>query len=681
MPRNIMLALNATPDGSSPKHDFDLHNFETFSTKCGQLAVVGCRDTVPDMDIDMSVDGFTRTKLCNTANFAHLKENYYFVHVPLALISRDFYQMIVQREDPYSSLSSGCAQMPVFKLGDVVYYAISNCKASAAKYLDEHGFNICCGAIRLLDLLGYGCYTDLLEAYLNDKITLPQLAKICFGTDYQEIGDDGGLNRFSPSVARIGAYQCIWYQFFRNNIYDTTGVEIYNFDDCTYAGNGAPNYVVTDVSNRGVENFVLKCLRLRYVGYKKDVFTGAMPGTQIGAVSSVPILSNSALSLTIQGVTQPNSKNTISTVNKESIVYDVSGTSPSTLGNLMISNDNVVLDGSGVNKNDIHIMSQHTHAINKNDLSVNAFLPANTSLFSVLQLVEAQAIQKWRQKALLAGVRTRDNFRAHHGVVPRHLVDHVPDFIGSVDNLLQITEITAQSNTATDVTSQSNLGEIRGRGYGATDNKSFHFHSDDYGVLILLKAIVPDMSYTSYGIDKGNTMIYYNDFFQSEYQNIGLEDVPKYLLSSIALDPTPTDVDPSFVDHDFIDNIDEGSCGKAPRYFGYKIYPDKVHGLFNPSRGYVWHSEGYDRFGYADMQSFVISRGDFVPSFELGADNAVTISQTYMSLGKLYVSPKVVDSIFADASDNSELTDQFISTLRFNCVARMPMSVLGLPMF
>ena len=87
MSRNIMQALNAVPDGRQPKNGFDLSNFETFSQKGGMLNIVGVRDTVPNSDYKMAVDAFTRTLPCNTANFAHIKENYYFVHVPLGLIS------------------------------------------------------------------------------------------------------------------------------------------------------------------------------------------------------------------------------------------------------------------------------------------------------------------------------------------------------------------------------------------------------------------------------------------------------------------------------------------------------------------------------------------------------------------------------------------------------------------
>ena len=61
MNRNIMEALNATPQGGSPQHGFPLSNFVDYHKKGGQFMVVGVRDTVPNATYRMAVDGFTRT--------------------------------------------------------------------------------------------------------------------------------------------------------------------------------------------------------------------------------------------------------------------------------------------------------------------------------------------------------------------------------------------------------------------------------------------------------------------------------------------------------------------------------------------------------------------------------------------------------------------------------------------
>ena len=676
-----MQALNRVPDGKHSKNAFDLSNFETFHQKGGMLQVVGVRDTMPDSDIQMSVDGLTKTLLCNTANFAHIKENYYFVHVPLYLICSNAYQMLVQRKQSFSALNQAIEQFPTFDLADVVKYCLEVGSKADDDLLDAdvdvHGFNIGVGALRLLDMLGYGYYGDFLQAIKNGDMRLSE-AKAIVETAFGDV---------KPSVARIAAYQCVWYNFFRNDIYDNRiDASIYNFDDCTLDVAGK-NYCVT--SYRTVKDFVTKCLQLRYVPYKKDIFMSSMPGTQFGAVSTVSLMDNVVMDLS--GNAQTSSYMT----DLESSTSVVSGDPATVVGYPVVLQPDadsgeygrIATSYAPVGASNVRLYTDHKHTVPFG--GTTASFTAGTSLFDVLSLVESQAIQKWRQKAMLAGNKTINQFKAHHGVVPRHLIDHLPDFIGSVDNEILIKEITSQANTLDASDGENNLGEIRGRGYGASDNRTFRFHSNDYGVLLLLHAIVPENTYSSFGLDKGNMMVYYSDFAQSEFENIGLEAVPKIMLNTLARYPFP-EVAHGSGGIDFADSTDEGNCGYAPRYYGYKQYPSRVHGLFNPNRiaDTLFDPQGADIFGYSDMQSFVLTRRDMVgrllynhsdvPDAPVGA---ITLPSLSMSLSKLYVNPSVFDSIFAFDADNSFDTDTFFTQARFGCLAYQPITVLGLPQF
>lgn len=753
--RDIMQALNRVPNGKQPKNGFSLGSFETFTQKGGMLNVVGVRDTVPNSDYRLSVDAFTRTLPCNTANFAHIKENYYFVHVPLGLINRNAYQMLVNRKQPYSALDMGISRFPTFSLATVINRCIEIHYMSASdlitnNFRDVHGFNMGTQAIRLFDMLGYGSYQDILGADLGlsaaQEISLKKKAVT------QLIGNK------EPTANRLAAYQMVWYYFFRNDIFDNSvSPRCFNFDDVTVMSRTEPNYDILSV--RSVDDFIRECCQMRYVGYKKDLFTAFMPGTQYGAVSSVQIGVDISGDLTAQfvGNTINPSGSVTSTFSGSNGNVTVRTNYDSSNPSGFFLNGSNVSTGSDVNRHshsqissdqsDLTFISSstpsdtssasfrvhsqedpytydvdsHTHLLGSSHpsgarfveadfgsyqdshlVSTGSFSPtgtvssslsldpitpsgtvnlsggsySTTSLFDVLSLVEAQAIQKWRQKSMLAGNRTADQFRAHHGEVPRHLIDHLPDFIGSVDNEIQITEITSQADTATSV-DESNLGEIAGRGYGASDSRQFHFHSDDYGILILLHAIVPENTYSSYGLDFGNTMVYYNDFYQSEFTDIGLQAIPKFLLDSTdqrvgTPDKTGTN---TF-------NTDVSILGYAPRYFNYKTYPSKVHGLFNPSRLGQYSIGRPSVFGFSDMQSFVVPRFDLVNNilFSPSRDEVVSYGIN-MTLSKLYITPSIFDSIFAINADSSEITDEFITHCRFNCDASLPMSVLGLPQF
>ena len=713
MNRNIMEALNATPQGGSPQHGFPLSNFVDYHKKGGQFMVIDCRDTVPNATYRMAVDGFTRTLPCNTANFAHIKENYYFVHVPLALISRNAYQLEVDRKQEYTSLPMDTENFPSFDLVAVFQRLLEiarldvNLEANY-KFRDMFGFNMAYGAIKLLDMLGYGYIGDINAAIDAGQFSVTLGKRIVASL----------FNGKRPTANRIGAYQCIWYHFFRNDIYDNAvTARSFNFDDVTYNANGdTANYDI--LTTRQLDDFIVECLQLRYVQYKKDIFTGSMPGTQYGPVSTIEV--GSLEGLTAQFVGVPDTVNVTGSNSARVSSPDVIGSLQTHDWSARVDSDSYSVNAEVNTSFHVDSIQQHnTYDIAKGTLAVpkgsgsglvalnpgetivpgasfdSGSIPVSASgnyiprgsvhlsgtsgstLFDVLQLVEAQAIQKWRQKSMLAGNKTADQFRAHHGVVPRHLVDHLPDFIGSVDNEIHITEITSTADTKSEI-DENNLGDIRGRGYGASDSRTFTFESDDYGILFLCSAIVPESTYDSFGIDFGNTMVSYSDFFQNEFENIGLQAVPKYLVAPSTND-TPSSPDSTGGD---TFNPSDGVIGYAPRYFNYKQYPSKVHGLFNGSRLLLNQTGSIDVFGYADMQSFVMPRTDILSMVQVNAEGTdFTLYPLSMSLSNLYVSPRLFNSLFAIQADNTELSDIFFSHVRFICEASQPMSVLGLPQF
>lgn len=659
--RNLAQLLQTPPEGGHSLEAFDLHNFEYFHSKGGQFNVVSCRETVPNSDYELSVDAVTRSMLCNTANFANIKENWYLIHVPLALICNNAYQMLVQREQPYTANKPNIEQFPVFNLGAVLEEIFTICtykfEDDAADHpdcFDVHGFNVGMGALRLLDMLGYGCYIDLAEWML----AAPSAEAMADRLDHiKEIVNAQLTSTIYPSVARIGAYQCAWYSFFRNDVYDNSvDASIYNFDDVVMKVDGVdPTYDVT--AYRGVHDFVVRNLRLHYVQNKKDMFMGAMPGTQYGACATVPMSSD--LSFVFSAVTGSDKDRWVG--------EGTSFASGQALVTTLADNQNGV--GVGV------YQTPYTHTHN---LAGSATIQSGYSLFDVLTLVESQALQKWRQKSMLAGNKTADQFRAHHGVVPRHLVDHLPDFIGSVDNVIDVSEITSTANTLDASQGLDNLGEIRGRGYGVSDTRTFHFHSDDYGIILLCHSIVAENTYSSYGLDYGNRLVFYSDFFQQEFQNIGLEAVPKFLLDTLTQQSFGAPAGHPYGDETFWSRF-RNLMGMYARYYGYKEYTDKVHGLFNPSRLEEEVADHhYNMFGYADMQSFVLPRTDMIGGINA---TAATIGVLPMTLSRLYQNPRLFDAIFAINSDDHFDTDEFFTKVRFGCNALLPMTKLGLPDF
>ena len=687
--RNIFEALNATPEGGAPKNPFDLHNFEWLTSKAGQFVPVSCREVVPDGTYDMSVDNYTLTFPCNTASQADMKENYYFVFVPFYQITRSAYAFTVQRKDNHSALDYQFEQMPSFPLGTVVRRCIEIASvgeadsledASMEDFIDIHGFNIGNGALRLLDNLGYGCYLDMLAQYKAYVETDPAEGDKPSEEFLDELEEY--LNKFKPNALRIAAYQKIWYCYFRNSMYDNAiSPRSFNFDDVTYPSD--TTYNILDY--RSVDEFILECLQLRYVQNKKDIVSACMPGTQFGAVSSVMLTSDLTGDLETG---QPSYvKGSASTWPDQSTKaydsqHDTAGMVGYAVAGVDTTNkrDSFYMNGfTSEGEVYVQLRTPHTHT---GELTLGG---AGQSLFDVLQLVESQAIQKWRQEAMLAGSRTRDNWKAHYGVVPRHMVDDYPDFIGSVDNLIQISQVISQANTLTSEAGKTNLGDIAGRGYGASDNKSFRFHATEYGVVMLCRAVVSENVYASFGLDRANQLIYYTDFWQPEYQNIGLEAVPKNILDSFYPMYPDSVVDPTGEGGDSPLPANSTVIGYAPRNYQLKHYRSKVHGLFNPARlqdlTIPTPESEIGNIGFGQLESFVQIRRDVVQHMVAGVNGGLGGYGITIGLSQLYVNPSVTNSTFAFDADSSEETDTFIHKCRVNFTAVQPLSVLGMPQF
>lgn len=688
--RNVMAALNRVPDGSMPKNAFDLHNYEFFHHKLGMLQVVGCRETIPDENLKVGVDAFTLTYPCNTASMADMKENYYFIYVPFNQLFNSSYSFFTQRKDLQSALDYSNEQVPWFPLGDVVCYCIKEAKNnSSLRAKDVHGFNLACGALRLLDMLGYGCYLDFVSAYKNG-----------------DLKDDGlnmlkiRLNNYHPNVLRIAAYQKAWYCYFRNMQYDVNiSPRAFNFDDIVYHEAGVtPSFNILD--HRSLENFVNECLQLRYVGYKKDIFTGCMPGTQYGAVSSIS--ASLTLPFELTGNVTGNTGNDRARWYKSGPFVEDGSLSQN--DSFMVFQGSKLANWPGVDPDNPQngslngVTSQydeqseetvygtrvisHDHAINL-PVTLSGSGQSAASLFDVLQLVEAQAIQKWKQKSMLAGQKMTNQYRAHYGVVPRHLEDHYPDFIGSVDNILDIDKVINQANTvASD--DKTNLGDLGGRGYGASSNRTFNFHSTEHGVILYLKAVVPENLYSSFGLDRANQLINYSDFWQPEFQNIGLEAVPKTLLD-VCAPYSANGNDPHA--QDSTQWVDDGLIlGYAPRNYQLKQYPSRCHGMFNPDRLNLRPDPqtGVIPFGFADIQAFVQPRIDLVTTIRIGNvgdDQYLSFAGLQYVLSKFYVNPSIADNTFVVDADSYEDTDCFYCKARIICDDVAPKTELGLPQF
>lgn len=525
MAQNFLNLLKPQADVS--KNVFDLSRKHVFSSKPGQLLPVLSVETVPGDKFKIDLASLQRTMTLNTAAFVRGKFKYDFFFVPYSQLWHPFNQFISQRDDKHSTRQLMHNYCPLIDLPNFLF-GLFEANGADASYCPVDVFGADCprDIVRLMDLLGYGNFDALLD--MDDTAA---------GEFIQEFAGVK-LNLF-----RIAAYQHIFYDYYRNKYYDVdvTGgpnseaylgfyrdyLKLFNFDDltCSSVDNATLPFSTDDELKR-----LLNLFTIRYHGWKKDLFTSALPSQQFGAVSSVDI-SSDAIHF-VPGANEPQTQR----IDYYSLV------SPS--------------DSS-------HIVAVKNNSIIANGYSGSWNIP---NAFDVLSMRKAELLQRWKQNTLRAGNMTDDSFRAHFGVEPFYDSDENVRYLGSFESVLQINPIEATAATQSNVNGK--VGDIAATGSSVTNGKSIHFECNDFGIIQCIASFVPDIEYRSDMIDKNNRLYEQFDFFTPEFQNIGLDP----LIGA---------------DFDCTSNVNAASSpyrlavfGYAPRYWNYKTAVDKCFGEF-----------------------------------------------------------------------------------------------------
>lgn len=201
--------------------------------------------------------------------------------------------------------------------------------------------------------------------------------------------------------------------------------------------------------------------------------------------------------------------------------------------------------------------------------------------------------------------------------------DHVY-YLGSHHQGLAISDVVS---TAT--TDDSTLGEIAGKGIGvARKNKPIKFTANQHGFVMAIYSATPESDYLAYGIDRLNTHLSINDFYQPQYDELGMQ--PKYAYeSNFVPDPARNSV----------------VLGWTYRWQELKSKPDLVHGGFvGPLRYWVTSRSNqtqnisYNNFcispSYLDSIMLVIFGLDGVPFEDETQENAFLQSYIGSTFGR-----------------------------------------------
>lgn len=401
-------------------------------------------------------------------------------------------------------------------------------------------------------------------------------------------GEKGGLisSAIDVNIWPILAYHKIYYDHFRNTAYESNNPKYYNMD---YLYSNAVQ--ISNVTMKPSDAEVRDLLHLHYVNYRQDYFTNLYPS--LNYVQSDP-----------SGLSWNNPPNLVGLGSYGSNLWN-SGTSNPSLGSSYLYGP---------------------------DLS-SSTPPSGVQILSVNAIRSAFALDKLMRSSAYAPKHAKDQYEARFGIKFRNNPNE-SIFIGSFMNDIQIGEVT--STAATDINGQLNpLGAIGGKGVSFDDfGKTLEFDCQEDGIVMAICYTTMRSSYRSLGIDSYLTKHVREDYFQPEFQDLGLEPVYGAEFSRSA-------------GYSII-------MGYHPRNQRYKIGIDKNYGLFSDI-----NSDMYQFINHTDVGRIPTGNGVNYSWFK--------------------VRPTDLNGVMRVDFDGSWATDQFITDCEFGCTAIQNMSIHGQP--
>lgn len=692
------------PKAHNSRNAFDLSRRDVFSCKPGMLVPFFVQHTTPDSYYECNNLTLLRTIPIQSPAFARMKVNMEYYFVPYSQIWSGFEKLYYERSDNQrnitgSVVSTSPTEVPTFNMYSTVsslmeayfgfcyvdyfrwYLSINldddwdsekqrqwqTLSRRLEDWLDSEAlegyafqrdmFGRLCveDMLRNFDLLGYGnllpmfkhfiyafdselinrtatpdsdlhlksdYLADLLDSLENrDANSFMNDLSIAWGdflSDGRTSFSDWLANSYSannvpmrPSFFALASYKKVWYDYYRNQQYDNYDYSQYfNFD-----------YVLSDSRSVISQDVIMELLKPVYRQWKKDIFTGSYPNAQFGSVAVASL------------------ENPVSIVGSRPISIDGDAEEVSI----------------GVDGNLYSTWAEPGRRAYSNEWNID-------SSVSAVSIRQALAFQRYKERILRAGSRTRNLQSALFGDTSRFIQDNYADFLGSSDFVIDVNTVASTADSGS-----SNVGELAANGVGTNGSKAFTYHSHDFGVIIGLFSILPEAEYESFMIDPFNQKSESFDWFKPDFQNLGLSPVFNFDFN------TMSGVGNAFAPHRVL--------GYLARYWEYKTSIDKVHGEFYASAPNDMLNLNNPVFINPDTVGY---RFDVARSLSAGAfSQYVTPRPAYTFFGYhlrgLYVDPSCVDSIFYVASDERQVTDQFLVNSNHELKAVLPMSVIGLP--
>lgn len=639
---------------------FNLDRRNLFTAKIGQLLPIFCEEVIPGDEIKINMQHFSRSMPVQTAAFTRLKENIQFFFVPYTALwsfYRDAMKNIptnqsglpnTMRADSASSSVSLSSSLPNFSSGAIYKWF----KYVAGKFKDPNVNNVggshslrVAESARLLQALGYGNFTTISKLYRDNEENPTTLM-----LDGSPIS---GVNvPTSPVGIRVSPFRLLAYHKIANDFYRYQKWEEYCAPACNvdYLPQNVPN-MDNFLGNSAFDSWTSEensinsyLFDMEYSRLPLDRFNGGLPRAQFGDESVVNLSSSS-----------PSS------------VVDVLGADYLSLSNVSVvksyGQTPVVANNRGVTSIDDGIIKQ-THPVNVvADItlgnSVQTVSSSAQQLFtrkvplasdgsssdlSIIALRRATALQRYKEIQECNDSDFCFQIEAHFGVRPNSHGSK-SKFLGGYSAVFDINPQINQNLTGDNVASIQAAPTASGNG-----SCSFKV-ADDYGVVIGIYRITPQLDYADVGLDSRNLMVDAADYPIPELDSIGMDTLK---INSLVVKDYPVN-----------GNVDLGgvntSYAFAPRYLDFKLSFDRFSGAFLSS-----------------LRSWVTGQQlDLLQKAASSAPLGGSVGTFLYNL--LYCPPRLAANVFVNNAYDGIDNDQFMIGSFIGCSVKRKLSVYGLP--
>lgn len=640
---------------------FNLDRRNLFTAKIGQLLPIFCEEVIPGDEIKINMQHFSRSMPVQTAAFTRLKENIQFFFVPYEALW-SFYRdamknvptnqaglpntMRAQSAFDSAGISSALPSFSTKAIYDWFKYSASKFKEDKVNNVGgSHALRVSESA-RLLQSLGYGNYTSISKIYRDSESAPTKL--MLNGSPISGVSTPTTDTGVRVSPFRLLAYHKIANDFYRYKKWEEYVAPSCNVDYLNQSSPKMDSFLGQAAfdSWTSPENTINSYLfDMEYSRLPLDRFNGGLPNAQFGDESVVNLAGASSDIITIKD----GSNGTIKAVKPLGTLYGRATTGADIehkdfpLALTHISNGGT----SEEVKQPVAVSSDTGHQVWSPSQFYSDALASdagNSTELSIIALRRATALQRYKEIQECNDSDFCSQIEAHFGVRPNSH-GHKSKFLGGYSAVFDINPQINQNLAG------ENIANIQAAPT-ATGNGSCRFKvADDYGIVMGIYRITPQLDYAEVGIDSRNLMVNAADYPIPELDSIGMDTLK---INSLVVKDYPINGNAN------LGGVNT-SYAYAPRYLDFKLSYDRFSGAFlSTLRTWVTGQQLEMLEKYITNTAVGGSYGNFIYNL-------------------LYCPPKLCANVFINNAYDGIDNDQFMIGSFIGCSIKRKLSVYGLP--